>query len=155
MDGYDIRADVWSLGISLVQLATGKLPYSNQKFLTEFELLTHIVHAPPPLPDQENFSPQFYDFLSKWWVGLGTSLVHKIADNVESYQVRPAITLCICVPASCQVPDTSRYSISDTLILPAVISHTHSRYPIPNPFPMPNTKFISYAKYRFVADILH
>lgn len=63
--GYDIRADIWSLGISLVQLVTGKLPYSDKKFATEFELLTHIVHAPPPLPAVDDFSPAFYDFLSQ------------------------------------------------------------------------------------------
>lgn len=28
---YDIRADVWSLGISLVQLALGRYPYQNCK----------------------------------------------------------------------------------------------------------------------------
>ncbi len=65
-EGYDIRADVWSLGISLVQLATGRLVYSEMKFGTEFELLTHIVQAPPPLPNREDFSPEFYDFVSQW-----------------------------------------------------------------------------------------
>ncbi|KAL5494460.1 hypothetical protein EMCRGX_G015796 [Ephydatia muelleri] len=41
---------------------------SNQgydEFGTEFELLTFIVDAPPPLPDSSKFSPEFCDFLSK------------------------------------------------------------------------------------------
>lgn len=64
--GYDSRADIWSLGISLVQLVTGSLPYADRKFATEFELLTYIVQAPPPLPNVGDFSPEFYSFLSQW-----------------------------------------------------------------------------------------
>uniref|UniRef100_A0A669Q8C3 Dual specificity mitogen-activated protein kinase kinase 7 n=1 Tax=Phasianus colchicus TaxID=9054 RepID=A0A669Q8C3_PHACC len=44
---YDIRADVWSLGISLVELATGQFPYQNCK--TDFEVLTKVLQEDPPL----------------------------------------------------------------------------------------------------------
>lgn len=64
--GYDVRADVWSLGISLVELATGSSPYNSREFSCEFDLLTHIVQDPPPLLDQDEFSPNFYDFVSQW-----------------------------------------------------------------------------------------
>uniref|UniRef100_A0A8C7V8J0 mitogen-activated protein kinase kinase n=1 Tax=Oncorhynchus mykiss TaxID=8022 RepID=A0A8C7V8J0_ONCMY len=43
---YDIRADVWSLGISLVELATGQFPYKNCK--TDFEVLTKVLQEDPP-----------------------------------------------------------------------------------------------------------
>uniref|UniRef100_F7BJ92 mitogen-activated protein kinase kinase n=1 Tax=Ciona intestinalis TaxID=7719 RepID=F7BJ92_CIOIN len=60
---YDIRADVWSLGISLVELATGVFPYHNCK--TDFEMLTKILEeAPPELPNDQNFSIGFKRFVS-------------------------------------------------------------------------------------------
>ena len=63
---YDVRADIWSLGISLVELVTGTSPYTKQCFNTEFALLAHIVDAPPPLVDKETFSSDFYDFVAQW-----------------------------------------------------------------------------------------
>ena len=65
-NSYDIRADIWSLGISLVELATGSSPYSLDTFNTEFALLAHIVNEDPPLPERERFSPEFYDFVAQW-----------------------------------------------------------------------------------------
>ena len=57
---YDIRADVWSLGITLVELATGQFPYRDCK--TEFEVLTKVIQEEPPsLPPE--FSPEFRKFV--------------------------------------------------------------------------------------------
>uniref|UniRef100_A0A672RIB9 Dual specificity mitogen-activated protein kinase kinase 7 n=1 Tax=Sinocyclocheilus grahami TaxID=75366 RepID=A0A672RIB9_SINGR len=59
---YDIRADVWSLGISLVELATGQFPYKNCK--TDFEVLTKVLQEDPPvLPLGMGFSPDFQSFV--------------------------------------------------------------------------------------------
>jgi len=61
---YDIRADVWSLGISLIELATGKFPYSECQ--TDFEMLTKILeHDPPSLPGNINFSVDFRRFVNR------------------------------------------------------------------------------------------
>ncbi|XP_042714872.2 dual specificity mitogen-activated protein kinase kinase 7 isoform X3 [Chrysemys picta bellii] len=59
---YDIRADVWSLGISLVELATGQFPYKNCK--TDFEVLTKVLQEDPPLlPNNMSFSVDFQSFV--------------------------------------------------------------------------------------------
>ncbi|XP_055608033.1 dual specificity mitogen-activated protein kinase kinase hemipterous-like isoform X2 [Uranotaenia lowii] len=59
---YDIRADVWSLGITLVELATALFPYRGCK--TDFEVLTKVLTSNPPrLPDDQQFSPAFQDFV--------------------------------------------------------------------------------------------
>ncbi|XP_049885342.1 dual specificity mitogen-activated protein kinase kinase 7-like isoform X5 [Pectinophora gossypiella] len=61
---YDIRADVWSLGISLVELATGVFPYRDCQ--NDFEVLTRVIaDDPPQLPDDTNFTPEFKSFVSQ------------------------------------------------------------------------------------------
>ncbi|XP_050663839.1 dual specificity mitogen-activated protein kinase kinase 7-like isoform X2 [Leptidea sinapis] len=61
---YDIRADVWSLGISLVELATGVFPYRDCQ--NDFEVLTRVIaDDPPQLPESTEFSPEFKSFVSQ------------------------------------------------------------------------------------------
>ncbi|CAH0385184.1 unnamed protein product [Bemisia tabaci] len=61
---YDIRADVWSLGITLVELATGVFPYKDCK--CDFEVLSRVLNDDPPSlpPDPGRFSPEFQRFVS-------------------------------------------------------------------------------------------
>lgn len=62
---YDIRADVWSLGITLVELATGSNPYKGCN--TDFEVLTRVLESDPPsLPTDRGFSVEFQLFVQKW-----------------------------------------------------------------------------------------
>ncbi|XP_045452100.1 dual specificity mitogen-activated protein kinase kinase 7-like [Melitaea cinxia] len=61
---YDIRADVWSLGISLVELATGVFPYRDCQ--NDFEVLTRVIaDDPPQLPEGSDFTPEFKSFVSQ------------------------------------------------------------------------------------------
>ncbi|GMT04158.1 hypothetical protein PENTCL1PPCAC_26332, partial [Pristionchus entomophagus] len=60
---YDIRSDVWSFGITLVELAQGKYPYANLN--NEFDIFSEIMRgAPPTLSVDEGFSEEFVHFIS-------------------------------------------------------------------------------------------
>ncbi|CAB4007331.1 Dual specificity mitogen-activated kinase kinase 7 [Paramuricea clavata] len=73
---YDVRADVWSLGISLVELATGEFPYKQCK--NEFEILTKIIdESSPTLPPEKDFSTEFQSFI--------TQCLHKNRDQRPKY----------------------------------------------------------------------
>ncbi|KAF6776764.1 hypothetical protein AHF37_03225 [Paragonimus kellicotti] len=59
---YDVRADIWSLGISLYELATGSFPYKGTEI--EFAIMSKIISDPPPsLPHHIPFSPAFRHFV--------------------------------------------------------------------------------------------
>lgn len=67
---YTIRSEIWSLGLSLVELALGRFPYpadstTMARAITPIELLQCIVHEPPPRLPEAEFSPQFVDFTAR------------------------------------------------------------------------------------------
>jgi mitogen-activated protein kinase kinase len=64
---YTVSSDVWSLGLSIVELAKGKYPYPPETYSNVFAQLTAIVHGPSPaLPD--GFSPSAVSFVEAWCV---------------------------------------------------------------------------------------
>ena len=56
-DGYDFKADLWSLGITALELANGDAPNSE---LPAMRVLLAIINQPPPtLSKNEEWSPEF------------------------------------------------------------------------------------------------
>jgi len=69
-DEYGVHSDVWSLGISLVEMATGDFPYptdSSRKDdnLQAMELIQCILNEDPPRLSMDSFGLEFVDFISK------------------------------------------------------------------------------------------
>ncbi|PZC86398.1 dual specificity mitogen-activated protein kinase kinase 4 [Helicoverpa armigera] len=62
--GYDVRSDVWSLGITLMEVATGAFPYP--RWGSVFEQLQQVVQGDPPRLTNTNnaFSNNFVNFVN-------------------------------------------------------------------------------------------
>eukprot|EP00045_Choanoeca_perplexa_P005803 m.48614 g.48614 ORF g.48614 m.48614 type:complete len:453 (-) comp13302_c0_seq1:90-1448(-) len=61
--GYDAKADIWSLGITAIEMAEGKPPHAN---IHPMRAIFMIPTRPSPkLSKPELWSPEFIDFLSK------------------------------------------------------------------------------------------
>jgi mitogen-activated protein kinase kinase 3 len=61
---YNIRSDVWSLGISIVEVATGSFPYP--RWGTPFDQLKQVVVGDAPrLPTDKGFSPDIQDLVTQ------------------------------------------------------------------------------------------
>ncbi|XP_068745098.1 dual specificity mitogen-activated protein kinase kinase 5-like isoform X2 [Montipora capricornis] len=69
-DEYNIQSELWSLGVSLLEMALGRFPYPTEKrgsaetFLP-IALLQCIVHENPPCLPEDKFSPAFVNFVSQ------------------------------------------------------------------------------------------
>ena len=70
---YSVRSDVWSLALTLMELAIGKFPYVGDEEEEQedgpmgiLDLLQQIVHEPAPrLPESDAFPPIFDQMLQK------------------------------------------------------------------------------------------
>lgn len=64
--GYDVRSDVWSLGITLMEVATGHFPY--KRWSSVFDQLHEVVNGDPPrLKTNHNantFTAEFVNFVN-------------------------------------------------------------------------------------------
>jgi len=59
---YKVSADVWSLGLTIMEVAQNRFPFPS--FLSPIELVTHIANLPAPtLSDEYKWSEDLKDFL--------------------------------------------------------------------------------------------
>ncbi|CAL1357516.1 unnamed protein product [Linum trigynum] len=65
---YDYKSDIWSLGLVLMECATGQFPYAppeqEEGWVNVYELMEAIVEQPPPHLPSDQFSPEFGSFIS-------------------------------------------------------------------------------------------
>nr|BBF89599.1 putative mitogen-activated protein kinase kinase 1 [Oryza glaberrima] len=61
---YGYMSDIWSLGLVMLELATGEFPYPPRESF--YELLEAVVDHPPPSAPSDQFSEEFCSFISAW-----------------------------------------------------------------------------------------
>ncbi|GFY61990.1 hypothetical protein TNIN_202061 [Trichonephila inaurata madagascariensis] len=78
--GYDCAADVWSLGITAIEIAEGKPPYGDMHPMRAIFMIP--TRPPPSFSNPDNWSADFIDFVSKCL----TKSPHERASAVELLQ---------------------------------------------------------------------
>ncbi|XP_030683539.1 dual specificity mitogen-activated protein kinase kinase 6 isoform X3 [Nomascus leucogenys] len=61
--GYSVKSDIWSLGITMIELAILRFPYDS--WGTPFQQLKQVVEEPSPQLPADKFSAEFVDFTSQ------------------------------------------------------------------------------------------
>lgn len=61
---YTVQSDIWSLGLSILEMALGGYPYPPETFDNIFSQLSAIVDGPPPRLPSDRFSPEAQEFVS-------------------------------------------------------------------------------------------
>ncbi|XP_010554056.1 PREDICTED: mitogen-activated protein kinase kinase 3 [Tarenaya hassleriana] len=60
-EGYSYPADIWSLGLALLECGTGEFPYTANE--GPVNLMLQILDDPSPTPSKKDFSPEFCSFI--------------------------------------------------------------------------------------------
>ncbi|ORZ25358.1 kinase-like domain-containing protein [Absidia repens] len=64
---YSVKSDVWSLGITIMELALARFPFpADGTPLSIFELLQHIVNEPVPTFPPDRYPQELTTFVEQW-----------------------------------------------------------------------------------------
>ncbi|EKM53987.1 uncharacterized protein PHACADRAFT_257528 [Phanerochaete carnosa HHB-10118-sp] len=74
---YTVSSDVWSLGLSVIEMALGHYPYPPETYANVFAQLTAIVHGEPPELPEEGYSDEARDFV--------VQCLHRVPEMRASY----------------------------------------------------------------------
>nr|3ORN_A Chain A, Dual specificity mitogen-activated protein kinase kinase 1 [Homo sapiens]3OS3_A Chain A, Dual specificity mitogen-activated protein kinase kinase 1 [Homo sapiens]3WIG_A Chain A, Dual specificity mitogen-activated protein kinase kinase 1 [Homo sapiens] len=105
---YSVQSDIWSMGLSLVEMAVGRYPIpppdakeDSRPPMAIFELLDYIVNEPPPKLPSGVFSLEFQDFVNKCLIknpaeraDLKQLMVHAFIKRSDAEEVDFAGWLC-------------------------------------------------------------
>ncbi|KXN91006.1 Protein kinase wis1 [Leucoagaricus sp. SymC.cos] len=61
---YTVASDVWSLGLSMIEIGMGRYPYPPETYSNVFAQLTAIVHGEPPELPEEKYTTVARDFVA-------------------------------------------------------------------------------------------
>jgi mitogen-activated protein kinase kinase len=62
---YTVSSDVWSLGLSMIEMSLGRYPYPPETYSNVFAQLTAIVHGDPPELEEDKYSEVARDFVAR------------------------------------------------------------------------------------------
>lgn len=136
--------DIWSLGCCIVQMATGRRPWSTLE--NEWSVMYHVVTGHPPLPDASQLSSSGIDFLKKCFVRdpnkrptaeelLNHSWITSYVDNYSEENLPPPIDGEQLAggedePWESKIPDPSALNIED---IPPIMRSINSNASLERP----------------------
>ena len=86
-DGQTVlKSDVWSLGISLIELAEGKNPFAEKE--SSAEIMYAVLMEQPPSLFSSTWSTEFVDFVNK-------CLVKDVKERWDASELME-VSSCIC-----------------------------------------------------------